>query len=137
MSKSLGVVVLISALALLPCSAVSAGGEDATGRSSGTVDAWVLVRAPTEAYWNLEDGLWSMTDEVFWTAHAGEWYVLLIAIFDPIDGDRVLVFRDEDDDELPVWLRLDDRIEVFVEQDLPPLCGGAIIQERCVGTPLL
>jgi hypothetical protein len=63
--------------------------------------------------------------------------VLLIAIFDPIDGDRVLVFRDEDDDELPVWLLLDDRIEVFVEQDIPPLCGGASIQERCVGTPLL
>jgi hypothetical protein len=137
MSRWRGVVVLVFALALLSCGAVSAGGEDATEREDRSVDAWVLVLEPTEAYWNLEDGLWSMTDEVFWTAHAGEWYVLLIAVFDPVDGDRVLVFRDEDEDELPVWLLLDDRVEVFVEQDIPPLCGGAIIMERCVGTPLL
>ena len=130
-------MILVPILALLPGGAVSAGGEDAADRSARDADAWVLVLEPTEAYWNFEDGLWSMTDEVFWTAHTGEWYVLLIAVFDPVEGDRVLVFRDEDEDELPVWLLLDDRVEVFVEQDIPPLCGGAIIQERCVGTPLL
>jgi hypothetical protein len=129
-------VILLLVVALLTASVAEAGDVGPVEPPPRDVDAWVLVLEPTEAYWNLQDGLWSMTDEVFWTAHAGEWYVLLIALFDPVDGDRVLVFRDDDEDETPVWLLLDDRVEVFVEQDIPPLCGGAIVLERCVGTPL-
>jgi hypothetical protein len=125
---------LFSVVVLLLTASVAAAGDDSPFERDA--DAWVLVLESTEAYWNLQDGLWSMTDEVFWTAHPGEWYVLLIALFDPVDGDRVLVFRDDDEDETPVWLLLDDRVEVFVEDYVPPLCGGAILPERCVGTPL-
>src|SRR5262245_24018740 len=137
MARWAGPALLFVVVALLTAGIAEAGDVEPLEPGPRDVDAWVLVLEPTEAYWNVEDGLWSMTDEVFWTAHAGEWYVLLIAVFDPVDGDRMLVFRDEDEDEVPVWLLLDDRVEVFVEEDMLPLCGGGMAPSRCVGTPLL
>lgn len=109
------------------------GGEPGAQR---TTDAWVLVLEPTEAYANVEDGRWILTDEVRWTGHVGEWYEVLIAVLDIDQGDWVLAVREDDPDELFVWLALDDRVALLIDEAAPLFCDGSLSRPRCLGAPL-
>lgn len=122
-------------LALLGPLAAHAGENASDDGASSSADYWVLVLEPTEAYANADNGLWRITDDVIWLAHVGEWYEVLAVIINADDEDWILAIREDDPEEVAVWLVINDRIDLLVDPDADSLCGG-LVYFRCLGRPL-
>jgi hypothetical protein len=129
-------VILIVLAWLPPC--VNAGDDGFVYQAVATQsdEVWVLVLEPTEAYGNTAPGIWIITEDVLWQAHVGEWYLVYLVILDLDEGDWAAAVREDDPEGIVVWLALDDRVEMLVDEFGPDLCAIMWQQMRCIGHPL-
>jgi hypothetical protein len=131
-------LALLATLVLLalPNPPLALAQDDEVSALAYDAEIWLRIQEPTEAYMNTAPGYWQSTDEVHWEAHPTEWYVVLLVVFDEWQGDWAAAVREDDPEEIVVWLALDYRVELIYADYTHPPCSMNLANSRCVGRRL-